>query len=283
MRDIDGDNMWLSYITEASLSDAFDDPGKNENWLHLANAFLSAAFGKQDKQWALKYAKKMFDDYQADELLDPDFVKNILRKQVGASEEEIEAVTGGGIVQSSKLTGIEETDPERPEEADEIDWRTIDLNRLQQMSPEQLQSGLKELGQLDTAYQMHNFAFTDPEQRKKIDSVRHKMKLIRSLMSGGDSEEKPPSPRPEPRKRPSMGDVQAKKKEFRQDGTFEKLGAQLPDEYKASNAQFGPARSEGDGDLPGSLQSSVVTHYLRTGELPDIVKLIDRLKLTGRI
>lgn len=194
----------------------------------------------------------------------------------------------GELMWESYTNSLNENIPNPTFAADNINWERIDTQEFHNMSPEQLQSGIDTLADADFSYQQHNFAFTDPEQRAKLDNVRGRLSMLRDLaktpeqrdqeQAAADAEKAAEADRRSKMyphtdgKRPSMGEVQAKKKEFRANGTFEKLGEQLPQDSKAraSNNTFGAARSQGDGDIIGSLQSSIVMHWFRYGELPDV-------------
>ena len=183
---------------------------------------------------------------------------------------------------------------------EELDYESIPVDELKQLSPEEAKKAIEKLSHADFVYQQHNFAFTDPEQRAKIDNVRGRLDVLRDVAktpeqkeqdrvdaeakAKADAEAKAKMYPHTDGRRPSMGEVQAKKKEFRSDGTFEQLGARLsPDsDARASKSSFA-ARSDGDGDLLGSVQSQVVMHWFRTGELPVLESLEIAMKAMNRL
>jgi len=286
---INPDKRWKGVERQAPLSQLTS----NEFQGLLTAMIQSVHMGK--KEWAVQYANQLADNYDIELMNLTDTIARDLEK-VGADEQEVQVFRDKA--KSDQPQGLQEDDVEQPQEPA---YEQMDTQEYQNLSPEQIQAAIKHLAELDIAYQHHNFAFTDPEQRAKIDNVRGRLKILRDLAKTPEqreqeaakaaAEEKAREASRAKRyphtggKRPLPRDINDKKREFRADGTFEKLGTQLPEDSKArrSNNTFGPMGSEGDGDIIGSVQSAIVSKWFTTGDLPDMDKLIQELELYGRL
>ena len=171
---------------------------------------------------------------------------------------------------------------------EELDYEKMPFDELKQLSPEEAKAAIGKLNQIDIAIQKSTDRMFNDRETARRNNISGRIKTLQDIITPPPPPETPEEKEARIAKKKSDMEsamqrrrmLQPTKKEFRQNGTFEKIAEQVPGWVKEQSRYQFMGNEQGDGGLPANLQRMIVMDYLEEGELPgmDVInQMIDYL------